>query len=220
MPNVELPRSSKRAKKASAESAVVGKGQATRQRIVSHALKLAGVRGLAGVTIGDLAQDLGISKSGLFAHFRSKEQLQLEILDAAARDFAQHVFAPALEKPRGTERLSAVFDNWLQWIRSNRIPGGCIFIAGAMEWDDREGPVRDCIAHWFEQLEAGLKRAVSLCVTEGHLRPDLDVEGFVFDMHGVMLKFHLNSRLLHSAKASSRAREAFERLLATARTRT
>lgn len=193
------------------------KGQSTRDRILGHAVRVAGEKGLEGLTIGELASDLGLSKSGLFAHFKSKERLQLDVLEAAANDFTSQVFVPALAQPRGLVRLRAIFDNWLEWIRPERLPGGCIFIAGAVEWDDREGPVRDALVHWFEQLSAGLQKAAALCVQTAEFRPDLDVQGFAFELHGIALKFHLEHRLLRSPKAVDRAHAAFERLIAAAR---
>jgi AcrR family transcriptional regulator len=125
------------------------KGSATRGRILSRALELASQLGLEGLTIGELATDLGMSKSGLFAHFRSKERLQLAVLELAAEGFTSRVFRPALKRPRGEPRLRAIFENWLAWVSSDR-QGGCIFLAGAMEYDDRGGPLlsrtRHCIA--------------------------------------------------------------------------
>jgi AcrR family transcriptional regulator len=200
-----------------AEGGDPSKGQTTRKRILDRALELAGTRGLDGLTIGELASDLELSKSGLFAHFKSKERLQLEILEVAADHFAQHVLVPALAQPRGIARLEAIFANWLEWIRSNQPMGGCIFIAGAMEWDDREGPVREALVHWFEELYGMLERAVRLCVDTGDFRSDLDVKALAYDLHAVAMKFHLDVRLLRSPIAAERARSAFDRLLSQAK---
>jgi AcrR family transcriptional regulator len=193
------------------------KGQATRERIVEHALRVAGERGLEGLTIGELATDLGLSKSGLFAHFKSKERLQLAVLEAAADDFTRQVFGPALKEPRGLVRLRSILQHWLEWVHSSRLPGGCIFIAGAMEWDDREGPVRDALVHWFAELSAGLQKAVRLCIETGELRADTDPAAIAYELHGIALKFHLEQRLLRSPKAFERTNHAFERLLDSAR---
>jgi AcrR family transcriptional regulator len=193
-----------------------GKGVATRQRILRRAVELASNEGLERLTIGGLASDLGLSKSGLFAHFKSKERLQLDVLEAAALDFATAVFHPALGKPRGLPRLDAIFENWLGWIRSNHGGGGCIFLAAASEWDDRDGEVRDALVHWFSELEAGLVKATQLAIREGHLRPDLDAQTFASDLHATMMKYHLDSRLLRLPLAATRARDAFARLLEAA----
>lgn len=193
------------------------KGSATRERILDHALRVAAERGLEGLTIGELATDLGLSKSGLFAHFKSKEGLQLAVLDAAAEDFTRQVFGPALKQPRGLVRLRSILEHWLGWVHARRLPGGCIFLAGAMEWDDREGPVREKLVHWFDQLSASLQKAIRLCVETGELRADTDVAALAYELHGIALKFHLEHRLLRSPKALDRANLAFDRLLATAR---
>jgi AcrR family transcriptional regulator len=193
------------------------KGAATRQRILARALELASLRGLESLTIGELASDLDLSKSGLFAHFKSKERLQLAVLEAAAEQFTDRVFRPAMQKPRGVARLGAIFELWLKWIRSSDHKGGCILIAAAMEWDDREGAVREAIVHWFGELEVGLRRAVQLAVLEGELRKDLPLELFASELHGVALKYHLDHRLLRSPSALKFARSAYERLLASAR---
>lgn len=196
------------------------KGGQTRQRIIDQALHIAGRVGLEGVTIGELAGELGLSKSGLFAHFKSKERLQLEVLDAAAEQFALAVFVPALKKPRGVLRLQAIFDNWLQWIDSEEPPGGCIFLASATEWDDREGPVREALVQWFEQLEAGQVRAVGLALTTGEFRKELDCSLFAAEMHGIVLKYHLEARLMRRDRGLAQARAAFGRLLADAQNTT
>lgn len=189
------------------------KGQDTRARIVERAMTLASQVGLGGLTIGALSSDLGLSKSGLFAHFLSKEKLQLDVLDAAAEHFRLVVFLPALTVPRGLPRLKSIFENWLTWVRSKELPGGCIFLAGALEWDDREGPVREKLVGWFQALHVGLTRAVELAMEEKHFRSDLDAEQFANDMHGIVMKYHLDARLVRNDKAPARARAAFERLV-------
>ncbi len=193
------------------------KGEETHARIVEHARILASTVGLEGLTIGALATDLGLSKSGLFAHFKSKEKLQLDVLDAAAEHFRREVFVPALSKPRGEPRMRAIFENWLAWALSKDLPGGCIFLAGALEWDDREGPVRDKLTLWFRALSMGLARAAGLGVSEGHLRADLDLSQFASDWHAIVIKYHLDARLLRDERALVHARRAFERLLNDAR---
>jgi AcrR family transcriptional regulator len=193
------------------------KGEVTRQRIIDRALALAGTLGLEGLTIGELASDLGLSKSGLFAHFKSKERLQLDVLDAAAAHFSEQVFARAIKAPRGEPRLVAIFENWLAWIGDADIPGGCVFLASAMEWDDRDGPVRSALVDWFEQLCAGLVKAARIAVDEGHFRSDLDLSQFAGELHAIVLKYHLDRRLLRSERSLRQAQTSLERLLAFAR---
>lgn len=193
------------------------KGRSTRDKILQLALKSASTKGLDGLTIGELAADAGLSKSGLFAHFRSKERLQLAVLEAAAADFSRQVFAPALKRARGEERLEAIFEHWLKWIRANTALRGCIFMAGAMEWDDREGPVRDALVGWFEQLYSALDRATRLAIDAGQFDPRLDVDAFTSALHAIAIKYHLDWRLMRSKKALPRARAAYQRLIESAR---
>ncbi len=193
------------------------KGEDTKERIVAHGLRLASSMGLTGVTIGELASDLGLSKSGLFAHFKSKERLQLDILDAAAEHFRAKVFLPALCVPRGEARLRAVFENWLAWVSSEELPGGCVFLAGALEWDDREGAIRDRLVSWFQALEHGVTKACRLAVEEGHLACSTDPGQFAWTMHSIVMKYHLDARLLRDQRALTRARLAFERVMRDAK---
>ena len=119
------------------------KGERTRAAILDHALAAASERGLEGLSIGGLAKEAGLSKSGLFAHFSSKENLQIQVLETAVHRFVETVISPALRERRGIPRIRALFDNWLGWDRDAGLPGGCIFISTANELDDRPGPVRD-----------------------------------------------------------------------------
>lgn len=192
------------------------KGEATHERIIGRALTLASAVGLEGLTIGELARDLGLSKSGLFAHFCSKEQLQLDVLDAAAEHFRRVVFHPALQVPRGRPRIAALFEHWLGWVLSDELQGGCIFLAGAAEWDDREGPVRERLVSWFSALDRGLAKAAQLAIDEGHFAASVDPLQFASEWHGIVMKYHLDVRLLRSPAAESHARHAFERLVQSA----
>jgi AcrR family transcriptional regulator len=193
------------------------KGETTRTRIIQHALTLAASAGFEGLSIGQLAQDLGLSKSGLFAHFGSKEQLQLDVIDTAAEMFRSAVFDPVLRASVGEARVLALFENYLKWIQSRDLPGGCIFSAGAFEWDDAQGPVRQRMVEWFDRLNASITRAVAGALEQGEFRADLDVELFANELHGILLKYHLEVRLLRNKKALTFARRAFQRLLADAR---
>jgi AcrR family transcriptional regulator len=193
------------------------KGEATRAAILERGVQLATQTGLDGLTIGRLATDLGLSKSGLFAHFRSKEALQIQVLDAAAERFVEEVVRPAVKKPRGEPRLAALFERWLAWAKSNSGLGGCVFVAAAAELDDRPGPVRDRLVAlqkgWLEIMAAVYRTGVE----ERHFRSDVDAEQFAYDLYSVMLGFHHAARLLRDPQADSHANAAFERLLASAR---
>jgi AcrR family transcriptional regulator len=193
------------------------KGEATKSRIITRALELAASVGLGGISIGDLAQDLGLSKSGLFAHFGSKEQLQLDVLDTAAELFRAAVFDPAQRASRGAARIALLFENVLKWSHSRNVPGGCVFLAGAFEWDDVQGPVRQRLVEWTDKFNAAIARAATAAVEQGEFRADLDVELFGYELHGILMKYHVEARLMRSRKALVLARRAFERLLADAR---
>jgi AcrR family transcriptional regulator len=195
----------------------MGKGELTRQAIVDRGVSLATRVGLGGLTIGRLADDLELSKSGLFAHFRSKEALQVQVLEAASARFVDSVIKPALAERRGEPRLRALFQRWLQWTSSNSMPGGCLFVAAAIELDDQPGAPRDRLValqkDWLEVL-AG---AVRIAIEEGHFRPDVDPQQFAHDLYGVALAYHHASRLLRDPRAQERADKAFETLVRAAR---
>ena len=195
----------------------MGKGELTRQVILEHAVGLASQVGLDGLTIGRLADDLDLSKSGLFAHFRSKEALQVQTLELAADRFTEAVVRPALAAPRGEPRLRALFARWLEWPRVVPQPGGCLFVAASAELDDRPGPARDRLV----QLQKGwlglIAGAVRIAIAEGHFRKGVDPEQLAFDLYGIMLVTHFSSRLLRDPKAGERARKSLSALLAAAR---
>src|SRR5690349_10613587 len=141
----------------------VRKGERTRDAILDGALRLASELGLEGLSIGRLAEELDLSKSGLFAHFGSKEDLQIRTLERAAARFGEVVVRPALEAPAGEPRVRALFERWLEWPRRVRQPGGCIFVAAAAELDDRPGPARDRLValqrEWLGTLAGAARRA-------------------------------------------------------------
>ncbi|MEL6715868.1 MAG: helix-turn-helix domain-containing protein [Planctomycetota bacterium] len=196
------------------------KGDHTRTLILEAGMNVAGVEGLEALSIGRLADRVGMSKSGLFAHFRSKEGLQLAVLAYTRDHFIQHVVVPAMSAPRGEPRLRALLDRWLAWgapdADSSR-EGGCVFLQAAAEFDDRPGSVREAVAASQRDWIDALTRATAIAIEEGHLRADLDPAQFAFEMHGVILSFHFQRRLLDEPEALPRTRAAFERLLASAR---
>jgi AcrR family transcriptional regulator len=195
----------------------MSKGDLTRQAILEHAVVLASQVGLDGVTIGRLADDLDLSKSGLFAHFRSKEALQVQTLALAAERFTELVIKPALAAPRGEPRVQALFDRWLDWPKAFPQPGGCIFVAASAELDDQPGPARDLLVRLQEDWLDVIAGAVRIAVAEGDFKKGVDPAQFAFDTYGIMLVTHLSSRLLRDPKAGERARQAFSSLLAAAR---
>lgn len=189
------------------------KSPATRQRILGHGLAMMSRDGLAGVTLGQLAEQVGMSKSGVFAHFRSKEEVQIGLLEHSARIAAPVVVEPAMREPEGLPRLEALVRNWLGWARRAGLPGGCPVAAAMFELDDGDGPVRDKVvameAEWRGLLEQFAAQAVDL----GHLRADLDVSQFVWELCGIYLSHHVAQRFVRLPDADARAAAAFESLL-------
>ena len=192
----------------------MGKGEQTRTAILDEALKIASRLGLEGLTIGSLADATGMSKSGLFAHFGSREDLQLAVLEHAARRYGEQVLMPVLKIERGLPRLQALFARWLDWTIASGLPGGCIMISAANEYDDRPGPIRDAVIANQHRGNAITQKAVRLAVEEGHLRSDTDPEQIAFEMLGIMLASHNHRRLLGDKEARKRALTAFEELVA------
>jgi AcrR family transcriptional regulator len=195
----------------------VAKGDETRERIVRHALQLSSKEGLEGLSIGVLANDLGLSKSGLFAHFGSKEELQLAVLKLVAERFEREVLIPAFRAPRGEPRIRRIFDRWMDWV-SGAAAGGCPFVAASVELDDKiDSRPRGYLVTAQRRLLQTLARAAQIAKEEGHFRADLDTEQFSFELDGVMLSYSHWKRLLRDPKAEARAREAFEKLLLVSR---
>jgi AcrR family transcriptional regulator len=185
----------------------------TRDRILQQGLALMSQAGLGGVTLGVLAEQVGMSKSGLFAHFKSKEEVQVELLTHTAAFANEHVLMPAMATAEGLPRLRALVRNWFGWAQRAGLPGGCPVAAGLFEYDDIEGRVRDKILElesiWRYTLIGLVQRAVDL----EHLRRDLDVEQFVWELCAIYLGHHAAHRFLRSADADARAQTAFKALL-------
>jgi AcrR family transcriptional regulator len=194
----------------------MGKGELTRQTIVDQALVMASQNGLDGITIGSLATRLERSKSGVFAHFGSREELQLAVLQEGARRFVAEVMEPALAKPRGLPRIMGIVDNWFEWTHQRGRPGGCIFMAGALEFDDRPGAVRDAIAQMQQQWREMVERAVRQAIEVGDFRPDTDAGQFSFECYAIVLALHHDIRLFSRSRDTlARARTALDRLIAS-----
>jgi AcrR family transcriptional regulator len=205
------------AARARSNTGAMSRGEQTREAILAHALGLATRIGFEGLTIGRLAEDLHMSKSGLFAHFRSKEALQLEILRMAGARMIDTVVKPALAVPRGEPRVRALFERWLAWEQSPSLPGGCPFMAASFELDDRPGPVRDFVVQNLRDWMDTLAGAARIAVQEGHFRADLDCEQFAHDCQGIGLAFVHASRLMRDPRARTRAQTAFESVLRACR---
>ena len=188
------------------------KGQQTRATILDAALGLAAQMGLEGLSIGALAEVTRMSKSGVFAHFGSREELQICVVREYHARFEEEVFHPAMREPRGLPRLRALFDRWVRRV-SVEIHSGCIYISGAVEFDDRPGPVRGALVTMVQTWHRALERAIRIAIEEGHLRADTDAQQVLFEVHGLILALHHDARFLRNPDAVARARLAFEHVL-------
>jgi AcrR family transcriptional regulator len=194
------------------EGRAMQKGQQTKTAIVDVALSLATQMGLEGLTIGAVAEMAGMSKSGVFAHFGSREELQISVIREYHHRFEQEVFYPVLLLARGLPRLRALFANWMQRT-SAEIDSGCLYISGAAEFDDRPGPVRDALASSVQTWMAALHRAVRLSVEQGDLAEQTDAAQMAFEIHGLILACHYEARFLKSKAALGLAQRSFEHIL-------
>ena len=194
----------------------MGKGEKTRLAVLDEAVDVARRVGLSGLTIGTLAEQTSLSKSGLFGHFRSKEALQVQVLEHARTVFEDAVARPALRAPRGELRLRALFERWLAW---DSRPGGCPFVAASTEFDDQPGVVRDQLVRDHRDLLELIATVFRTGISEGQIRPDADADQFAQDFYGILLGQHHLARLLDDPRARDRAWRAFEQLLDQVRRR-
>jgi AcrR family transcriptional regulator len=204
----ELPLKPPRAR----EGKALQKGQQTKAAIVDAALGLATQIGLEGLSIGALAEVTQMSKSGVFAHFGSREELQISVIREYHTRFEEEVFYPALAEPRGLARLRAMFANWMKRT-SVELDSGCIYISGAVEFDDRPGPVRDALAWSVQTWHSAMKRAITMAKEEGHLQHGVDEEQMLFEIHGLILALHYEARFLKNPGSIARANAGFENIL-------
>jgi AcrR family transcriptional regulator len=186
------------------------KGERTRESILRVAVDLASVEGLEGLTIGRLSDELKMSKSGLFAHFGSKEDLQLATVAAAREIFAERVIRPALAAPAGVPRLWALCDSWLHYVEGKVFKGGCFFAAASFEFDSRSGPVRDAIAAAMKEWLGILSRAVEGGKKEKHLKSSVDPHQFAFEIYSLAIGAHWGFQLLEDKKALQQVRSSIE----------
>ncbi|MGH6627752.1 MAG: TetR/AcrR family transcriptional regulator [Burkholderiaceae bacterium] len=215
MPVTELPAKPARSgpRDGSREGRALQKGQQTKAAIVDAALGLATQIGLEGLSIGALAEVTQMSKSGVFAHFGSREELQISVIREYHARFEDEVFYPALREPRGLPRVRAMFANWMKRT-SVEIDSGCIYISGAVEFDDRPGPVRDALASSVKTWHAAMQRALVIAKEQGHLSPDVDEQQMLFEIHGLILALHYEARFLKKPGSIDRALQGFDSILA------
>ena len=189
------------------------KGQQTKSAIVDVALRMAAQVGLEGLSIGALADAMQMSKSGVFAHFGSREELQISVVREYYARFASEVFQSAMALNRGLPRLRALFDHWMR-VTSAELDSGCIFISGAVEFDDRPGPVRDALIEAVTAWQDAMERAVAQARDEGHLVADADERQITFEIHALILALHYDARFLQRPGSMQRAVRGFDNILA------
>lgn len=194
------------------------KGERTRQSILERAVDLASLEGLERLTIGRLAEDLGMSKSGLFAHFGSKEDLQLAVIETAAERYIREIFTPALEQPRGYPRLMAICDSWLSYVRRGVFPGGCFFAAASFEFDGRPGAIRDTVRRLMNDWIGALEKAIRMAQDEGHLDPNVNPADLAFELNSLFFGANFAFYLRDDAEAIERAGRAVRARLEALRT--
>ncbi len=191
----------------------MAKSDKTKEEILQQAFRLASVVGLEGLTIGSLAKEVGMSKSGLFAHFQSKENLQLAVLQSAADRFVKEVLGPALKVERGLPRLKALFTNWLHWHNKCAHPGGCIFVSAASEFDDQPGAIKDFLQESQNNLLASVSQVAQTAIDEGHFSNKRSSKQFAFDFFSLLLGYHHYHRLLEDPESLSCLQTAVQDLL-------
>lgn len=194
------------------------RSELTRAAILDTALEMATADGLESLSLGEVAKKLGLSKSGVFSRIGSREALQQAVIAEFERRFVQAVVIPALREPRGLPRLDALMRLWLQRARDVDIRSGCIFSAGAFEFDDREGPLRDALLDGVLRWRAALRRSIVQAMETGELRADADPDQLVFELDALFIALMRDARFLRDPKAADRAWAAYERLKRDLRT--
>lgn len=208
----ETPAPVRTARSDKAERAPAHKGQQTRTAILEAALGLASHVGLEGLSIGALAEITGMSKSGVFAHFGSREELQISVIREYHHKFEEEVFYPSIRDPRGLPRLQALFERWVKRV-SVELDSGCIYISGAVEFDDRPGPVREALVESVQIWLSAMRRAITACKAEGHLPREADEAQMLSEIHGLILALHYEARFLQMPGAEQRAHRGFANIL-------
>jgi AcrR family transcriptional regulator len=191
------------------------RSELTLAAILDASLAMAAADGLDSLTIGEVAKRLGLSKSGVFSRIGSREALQAAVIDEYGRRFLLDVFTPAMREPRGLPRLNAIMRLWMQRARDAETRSGCLYSAGAFEYDDREGPLRELLLNHVQRWRAALKRTVIQAIEAGHLRPDTDADQLVFELDGLFIALMREARFLRDPRAADRSWAAYERLIAS-----
>jgi AcrR family transcriptional regulator len=194
-------------------SSELTKAGVTHAAIIDAGIVMAQEGGLESLTIGTVADRAGLSKSGVFSRVGSREELQIAVLNEYGRRMTERALLPALRAPRGLPRLRAIWSGWLDWVRDEKLGSSCLFVSGAVEYDDRPGPVRDAVLAGLAEWRRQLTRTVRQSMDEGHLRGDTDPEQVAFELCSIILGVHNDIRLFRDARAFTHARAAFDRLM-------
>lgn len=190
------------------------KGALTKSCIIEAALLLASKSGLEGLTIGNIAEAVNMSKSGVFAHFGSREELQVAVVHKYYQRFQDLVFSPALEKPKGLPRLNYMIQTWLKMSIGDD-SSSCFFIAGAVEFDDQPGIVRDELVRSVEDWRSAIRRAIDESITAGHLKKSVNAESLLFQLYSIVLGVHHDSRFLENPKCLAIANKLIKEILSS-----
>jgi AcrR family transcriptional regulator len=195
----------------------MNKGERTRKDIIDKAFAMAGNVGLEAVSLGTLAGETGLSKSGLFAHFKSKEALQLSVIEEVIERFTKNVIRPAISAPRGEARIRTYFDRKLDWIAEHRSNGGCLYLALCQEYSHREGPVKDRLIQGQNALMETIARFVRTAIDEGQFREDVDPVRFAFELEGIAMAYSHIGKFVRTPQSLDHARMAFKDLIVRSR---
>jgi AcrR family transcriptional regulator len=196
-------------------AAATAKAEATYATIVGAAMDMAAAEGIGKLSLGELSKRTGISKSGIFSRVGSLEALQSAVLDEYDRRFGEDVFLPSLQAPKGLPRLVMQVDLWLKRIGVETSRGSCLYTAGAFEFDDVPGPLRDRLEAGVVRWRASLRKTALQAMEAGHLRPDTDPEQLVFEIYCLVIGMMHDVRFLRGDATARRAQRAFNRLIST-----
>lgn len=189
----------------------MNKGIDTKNNILTTGLEMASQYGLEDVTIGSLAKTMQMSKSGIFGHFQSKENLQVLIINHAVKDFSDKVVVPSLKVKRGIPRIKVMVENWIKW--GNGLTGGCIFVSASNEFSDRPGPVREVLLIHQKSWLDSLAKLADSAIKGGDFRSDIDIDQFAFDLYSLLLGFHYYHRMLKDSNTRIKQEKALDQLI-------
>lgn len=191
------------------------KSELTRTAIVGAAMKLALTEGLEAITLQAVASELGLSKSGVFSRVGSREALQKAVIEEYGRSFLADVFVPAMQKPKGLPRLNEIVARWVARTRDVEAQQGCLYMAGAFEFDDREGELRDLLLEGVTRWRAALRRTVQQAIETGELQRDTEPAQLAGEINGILMSLLHDARFMRDPHAAERTTQTWQRLLSS-----